>query len=207
MADAVPQCQGQHSHGEGGPTPEAMGTSDQHWQIHLAGPTPGSAHARLSKERASSMKTLDTRFWHTRKQVLKQVQWCRGHPPHPSPLQMSLGMKSSSSRTKNLTTPARRSGNFLSSATEAPRAALSFTWQKAGGKSARLLLQGSAYPAGDREERHIPSPPRLMSWAPALKVVRNSTVLVFKLSIFIIKIITSLVKVQMLQHGVKTPLE
>lgn len=30
---------------------------------------------------------------------------------------------------------------------------------------------------------------------------------VFELSIFIIKIITSLVKVQMLQHGVKTPLE
>lgn len=34
----------------------------------------GSAHVRLPKEKASSMKTPDTRFWHTRKQVLKQVQ-------------------------------------------------------------------------------------------------------------------------------------
>lgn len=35
----------------------------------------------------------------------------------------------------------------------------------------------------------------------------NTTRPLFKLSIFIIKIITSLVKVQMLQHGVKTPPE
>lgn len=37
-----------------------MGTSNQHWQTHLAGPMPGSAHIRLPKEQASSMKTLDT---------------------------------------------------------------------------------------------------------------------------------------------------
>lgn len=73
MTDAVPQCKGEHSHSEGSGRPEAMGTSNQHLQTHVAAPTSGSAHVRLPKEKASSIKPLYTRFWHTRKQVLKQV--------------------------------------------------------------------------------------------------------------------------------------
>lgn len=108
MTDAVPQCRGEHSYSEGNQRPEAMGTSNQHLQTHVAGPTPGPAHVRLPKEKASSVEPLDTRFWHMRKQVLKQVQSSREHPPHPSPPQMRLG-KNSSSRAKNLSTPDRSS--------------------------------------------------------------------------------------------------
>lgn len=68
--------------------------------------------------------------------------------------------------------------------------------------SASVTLHGQG---GD--QRAHPTHPT--SWAVAFKALRKqiSKILVFKLSIFIIKIITSLVKVQMLQHGVKTPLE
>lgn len=72
----------------------------------------------------------------------------------------------------------------------------------------RLPLQCFIYPA--RAGKRPTRPPHPTIQATAFKAVRKpgiSKILVFKLSIFIIKIITSLVKVQMLQHGVKTPLE
>lgn len=60
-------------------------------------------------------------------------------------------------------------------------------------------------PRWDTTERPAGTP-----LAPVLRVARKQKLPkkpLLKLSIFIIKIITSLVKVQMLQHGVKTPLE
>lgn len=195
------QCQGEHSQSEGNQRPErpGLGTSNQHLETHLAGPTPGSAHVRLLKEKASSMKPLDTRFWHTRKQVLKQVQCCRETSSTSISSSNEAGQEERQQQSQKSHNPSQKLGEFPQ---EQQLLASPGRRQEGGlqGCSCKKFL--TLQETGNRDLC-----PRPVFWASVLKVVRNSTILVFKLSIFIIKIITSLVKVQMLQHGVKTPLE
>lgn len=139
----------------------------------------------------------------TRTQVLKQVQEGRGHPPpHRTPKRASSA-KGSRAATTSRPQPGS-SGDFpflrtdLGSTEALPKGGL---WGCPSEVSSTLLGQ-------DRETSG--HPPRPTTWAPVLGVARKQKlpkIPLFKLSIFIIKIITSLVKVQMLQHGVKTPLE
>lgn len=128
----------------------------------------------------------------------------------PSPPQMSLNEKSGHS----LTAPARKLGEFpLSQELRLLELPLTSPEMPAKGRSAGLLLQGSIYSAGTgKRPQHAhthPLPHDLGTSAEGGKETQKDfqKIPFFKLSIFIIKIITSLVKVQMLQHGVKTPLE
>lgn len=198
------EVSGEHSHSEGSRTPEAMGTSDQHLQTHLAGPTPGSAHVRHPKEKASSMKTLNTGALAHQKTGVKTGAVMQGTSSASisSPNENELGQEQQQQHSQKSHNPSQKVGEFPQNSSSQLHLAEGRR-EVCKAAPARICLPCR----GQGRDTYMPSPPCLMSWAPALTVVRNSTILVFKLSIFIIKIITSLVKVQMLQHGVKTPLE
>lgn len=58
------------------------------------------------------MKTLDTGFWHSRKQVLKQVQWCRGHPPLSMSSPDELGQEEQQQQSQKSHNPSQKLREF-----------------------------------------------------------------------------------------------
>lgn len=58
------------------------------------------------------MKTLDTRFWHSRKQVLKQVQWCRGHTLLSMPSPNELGLEEQQQQNQKSHSPSQKLREF-----------------------------------------------------------------------------------------------
>lgn len=108
------KCQGEHSHSEGSRTPEAMGTSDQHLQTHLAGPTPGSAHVRRPKEKASSMKTLNTGALAHQKPGVKTGAVMQGTSSASisSPNENELGQEQQQQHSQKSHNPSQKVGEF-----------------------------------------------------------------------------------------------